>query len=301
MSNAPYNLVLIGVKQVGLRALQTLLEDKAQVAAVLTTDSEQNQDLIQLAKKNKIDVLFDENISVLKEKKVQRGLMFSYSKRLSQNLINVFSQGIYNFHPAKLPEYRGCLPTVWPILNGDQEAFCSVHEVVKDFDAGGVVLQRGIPINADDTGFSLYERMVDCEINLLKEYITDFTGEQLNAKVQDESKAKYFKNKMPNNGEIDWTKKTQYVERFIRAVYHPSFRSAWTSLNNQVVEIIDAEIISDLHSKPQPGKAFIQNGVLIFGCANGFIRAKEIRLNGVSIKNNIVTNLQQNGAELARI
>lgn len=296
-----YNMVFIGVKTVGLRALQTLLEAKAPVVAVLTIEDQINRSIIDLAEQNNIPVLFEEDISALKQTKAQRGLVFSYPRRLSQKFIDVFSQGIYNFHPASLPEYRGCMPTVWPVLYGDHEAVCSVHEVVKDFDAGGIVLTRKIPIHDSDTGVSLYDRMVDCEIGLLDDHMTDFISGRFIPVPQDEAKAQYFKNKLPNNGEIDWTMNSQYIERFVRAVYHPLYRGAWTYINGQTVEILETRIISGLNLTPQAGKAIIQDDDLIFGCLDGFIHAKKIRLNGTVIKENIEKNLYQIGAQWVHI
>ncbi len=67
-----------------------------------------------------------------------------------------------NLHPSLLPAYAGSSPTFWVLANGEEQTGITVHEMVKKIDGGSIAYQRVIPIESNDTQFSLYRR---CTLN----------------------------------------------------------------------------------------------------------------------------------------
>jgi len=81
-------------------------------------------------------------------------LGFSTSRILKQHIINIPRIGILNAHPGLLPKYRGLDPIEWAIHNGD-DIGVTIHFVDKGVDTGGIVIQKVINIEKDDTIESL--------------------------------------------------------------------------------------------------------------------------------------------------
>ena len=62
-----------------------------------------------------------------------------------------------NVHPSLLPRWRGAAPVERAILAGDSETGVTIHETVKELDAGPVAAQEAFPIGEGDAG-SVFER-----------------------------------------------------------------------------------------------------------------------------------------------
>ena len=57
-----------------------------------------------------------------------------------------------NVHPSLLPRWRGAAPVERAILAGDVETGVTIHETVKELDAGPIAAQRAFPIGDADAG-----------------------------------------------------------------------------------------------------------------------------------------------------
>lgn len=67
-----------------------------------------------------------------------------------QPLIELPARGILNIHGARLPQYRGVLPSFWMLANGETEAGVSIYYVNEKIDAGELCGQRVFPIRPDE-------------------------------------------------------------------------------------------------------------------------------------------------------
>jgi methionyl-tRNA formyltransferase len=65
--------------------------------------------------------------------------------------------GTINLHKGRLPEFRGMPPAFWELVNGARSVGCTVHKVVRELDAGDVLLERtlAIPPHATLRGLQL--------------------------------------------------------------------------------------------------------------------------------------------------
>jgi methionyl-tRNA formyltransferase len=63
-----------------------------------------------------------------------------------------------NVHPSLLPRWRGAAPVERAILAGDAETGVTIHETVKELDAGPIAAQERFPIAAEDDAGAVFER-----------------------------------------------------------------------------------------------------------------------------------------------
>ena len=77
-----------------------------------------------------------------------------------------------NVHPGFNPYNRGWYPQVFSIIN-KMAIGATIHLMNEEVDAGPIIGQRQVNVNSCDTSLSLYEKVQDAEIYLLKKYIRD--------------------------------------------------------------------------------------------------------------------------------
>jgi peptidoglycan/xylan/chitin deacetylase (PgdA/CDA1 family)/folate-dependent phosphoribosylglycinamide formyltransferase PurN len=83
------------------------------------------------------------------------GLIYG-TRILKPGLFTLPRRGSINIHKHRVPDYRGCgAPGLWELRDGRPDLTVTVHRVVADVDAGGVLGERTVAIEPLDTLESL--------------------------------------------------------------------------------------------------------------------------------------------------
>lgn len=90
-----------------------------------------------------------------------------YMRILTPGFVRSWEGRMFNIHPSLLPKYRGLHTHARAIESGDGEHGASVHFVIPELDAGAVIAQAVVPVNAGDTPELLAERVLGVEHPLL--------------------------------------------------------------------------------------------------------------------------------------
>jgi len=99
----------------------------------------------------------------LREAEVEWVCLAGYMRLLSTVFLDAFPDRILNIHPALLPSFPG--------LHGQRQAWgygvkvsgCTVHLVDLELDHGPIVVQRSVPVLADDNEDGLSARILEQE------------------------------------------------------------------------------------------------------------------------------------------
>lgn len=78
-----------------------------------------------------------------------------------------------NVHPSLLPRWRGAAPVERAILAGDAETGVTIHETVKELDAGPIAAQEAFPIGPEDDAGAVFARAVPVAAALLAAVLAD--------------------------------------------------------------------------------------------------------------------------------
>ena len=78
-----------------------------------------------------------------------------------------------NVHPSLLPRWRGAAPVERAILAGDAETGVTIHETVKELDAGPIAAQERFAIGPGDDAGSVFERSAVVAVRLLAAVLAD--------------------------------------------------------------------------------------------------------------------------------
>jgi len=114
-------------------------------------------------------------------------------QKLGPELLELPARGAINLHGALLPRYQGLLPSFWVLAKGETETGVTVHWMDERLDHGDVLLQRAVPILANDTVHSLVMRSkVEVGRHLLLEAIERIERGDAPRQPMDRSRATYW-------------------------------------------------------------------------------------------------------------
>src|SRR6185369_7579803 len=99
--------------------------------------------------------------------------------------------GCINVHASLLPKYRGAAPIQWALASGERETGITIMYISERMDAGDILLQKTLPIAADDTGGTLHDKLAILGADALCEALSLLKAGQLVARPQNESEATY--------------------------------------------------------------------------------------------------------------
>ena len=70
-------------------------------------------------------------------------------------------------HASLLPAYRGAAPIQWAVIDGLAETGVTTMYMEKGLDTGDIICQSRIPLAADETGGSLFDKLAKEGASLL--------------------------------------------------------------------------------------------------------------------------------------
>lgn len=85
-----------------------------------------------------------------------------------------------NIHPGYNPYNRGMFPHVWSIING-YPAGVTIHEMDEKIDHGKILCQQRVEVSLYDTSETLYNRIIDTEVQLLQLRLGDILADNIEA------------------------------------------------------------------------------------------------------------------------
>ena len=184
----------------------------------------------------------------IKDQQVDLIVVGFYGEILSKKMLEIPKYGALNVHPSLLPKYRGPTPVPTTILNGDTETGVTIILMDEEVDHGSLLAQREFLISnfqflngkGRPTTPELRKILWELGGDLLVETIPKWVAGEITPQEQDHIKAIYTKKLSREDGEIDWAKPVEYIERQVRA-FNP-WPGAYTFWKNQRVKILKAHV-----------------------------------------------------------
>ena len=151
--------------------------------------------------------------------------------------------GSYVFHDSLLPKYRGFSPTVWAIINGEEQTGASLLEMNEGTDSGNIVDQIPVPL-ADKSIAQVFSAVTAAYISLIERHITSLANGKIKSTPQNHSLATFCCKRLPEDNRIDWQKPAKQIHDLIRAVSAP-YSGAFTYLNDKKLIIWSSQYKAD--------------------------------------------------------
>lgn len=160
----------------------------------------------------------------------------SYSMIVRDDVLTIPRLGGINIHGALLPQYRGCNPTQWAILNGETETGVTLHEMIAGLDEGDIIDYKTVPLHFEDTWRTAQARLAEATDQLIAENLPKILHGQWKARPQASDQAVYHRRRTPEDGYFKWEQPVIEIYNLVRALVAPHPGAFYRDVNgNRIV------------------------------------------------------------------
>jgi len=277
--------LFIGNMEFSGRALELLVNEKAEMAGVVTKRSpEFNADYLDLEPfclRRGIPCLTVEDInargSLENISALRPDLIFciGWSGLLKAELLNIPKLGVVGFHPAALPRNRGRHPLIWTLVLGLDKTASTFFKMDQGADSGDILSQIEIPVAYEDTARTLYDKIGNVALGQLKELFHAFESGNVRPVPQDHRKATFWRKRGRDDGKIDFRMSSRAIYDLVRALTRP-YVGAHAVYDGKNVKIWKAEERKISMPDAEPGKVIgIEGSAPLVKCWDGAVLLKE--------------------------
>jgi len=256
-------VVVFGYHDIGAACLEELLDQEANVIAVVTHRDDPNETIwfgsvAEVARTHgiRVETPDDSNAPAFVEEiqRLRPDLIFSfyYRRLLAPAVLSIPRRGAINLHGSLLPKYRGRAPLNWVLVRGDTVTGVTLHYMDERADHGDIIAQRAVPIEIEDTALTLSRKLTAAARALVGEMYPLIARGCAPRTTQDHTAATKFGRRTPADGLIDWSQSAWQIYNLIRAVARP-FPGAFTYRLGQRVHVWAARPPRARSSAQRPG------------------------------------------------
>lgn len=195
------------------------------------------------------------------------GILASYGQILSAAEVAAPKLGILNIHPSRLPKYRGATPVPSAILAGEKEIGVTIIKLDEKIDHGPIVSQIKLAVAPTDTSQTLLAKAFAAGAQELLKILPAYLAGKIELQPQNHNRATLTKRLTREDGQIDWQKSPEYLERFMRAMF--PWPGAWTEIT-----------IPDRQPDPIPDRRIKRIKILKAHLENGQLTLDTVQLEG---------------------
>lgn len=221
----------------------------------------------------------EEFVQSLKKLEPDVIVVVAFGQIITKEILETPRFGCINVHASLLPKYRGAAPIQWAVIDGERESGVTIMKMDEGLDTGDMIAKTVVPLAADETGGSLFEKLSTAGAGLLVETLETLeNGSACFEKQPAESTTEYAKMITKQMGLVDWNMSAVQIERLIRGL-NP-WPSAFTALNGKTLKLWQAFVVPE-DSDFEPGQVTgaDENGIRVQTKA-GILCITELQLEG---------------------
>lgn len=274
-------IVFIGAVEFSRRALELLVEMKAEVAGVCTLlESTFNSDHCNLSPyceangipwRHTPDVNSPSTLQWIADRRPDVIFCFGWSKLLRRPLLTLAPLGVVGFHPAALPANRGRHPLIWALVLGLKETASTFFFMDDGADSGDILSQRRIAIEDVDDVAMLYKKMIICALEQIRQFVPQLAAGSFTRLPQDHRNANTWRKRGRADGQIDWRMSSVSIHNLVRGLTKP-YVGAHFMCGGAEIKVWKTELVTDTPTNVEPGKVLgLTNRGAVVACGEGGI------------------------------
>lgn len=297
-------IIFMGTPDFAASALEKLVEAGHEITLVVTQPDKpkgrsgelQVSDVKACALKHGFPVFqperikLPENVAYLKNYEADIYVVAAFGQILSQEILDIPKFGCVNIHASLLPKYRGAAPIQQAIIDGEKTTGVTIMQMAAGMDTGDILLQREIPIDDNETGGGLFDKLSELGAELIVEALPKIERGELTPVPQDEELATKCGKLSKNMGKIDFNKNAVAIRNLVRGL-NP-WPSAFTRHDGKMLKIWVADALDDKQVKEISGNAevlknavpgtvsFVTKEAIGVATGKGTLVLKEVQLEG---------------------
>ena len=205
-------------------------------------------------------------------------IVVGYGRILPQWMIDLPLFGNLNVHASLLPKYRGAAPIQWAIASGESVTGVTTMRIDAGLDTGDILLQKEMPILAEDTAETLAPRLAALGATLMMETLHGLEAGVLNGRSQDHTKATLAPVLKKEDGLINFQRTAVEIWNRLRG-FQP-WPGAYTRFRGKQLQIHAAKPLPSFSTLPV-GEVISETDHFVVGCGNNSaLEVTELQLEG---------------------
>jgi methionyl-tRNA formyltransferase len=223
------------------------------------------------------DVNSDETLAWLRSLEADLVFVVGWSQLVREPFIAEAREGVFGMHPTLLPRHRGRAPIPWAILTGLARTGVTLFEIVDaTADSGAIVGQAVLDISRDETATTLFARIADAHVELVRSIVPQIIGRTAPRVQQDPSRASTWPKRTPGDGIIDWETRAPYLYDWVRAQTRP-YPGAFTFLGDEKVIVWGARPVALDVAAPAGTIVDVGASGPVVACGEGALVLEEVQ------------------------
>lgn len=222
-----------------------------------------------------------EFLEVLKELNPEVIVVVAFGQLIPKAILELAPYGCINVHASLLPKYRGAAPIQWAVIDGEAETGVTIMRMDEGLDTGDMISKVTVPVLADETGGSLFDKLSEAGAKLLVETLPALEdGTAVFEKQPEESPTAYAGMIKKSMGDLDWTRPAEELERLIRGL-NP-WPSAYTKMDGKTLKIWKAQVLEEEREEDyMPGTILLtEQQEFMVQTGKGILKITELQLEG---------------------
>lgn len=250
-------VIFMGTPDFAVHALEALLAAGHEVTAVVTQpDKQKGRDrkiqfspVKECALAHGLTVLqpvrikAPEAVEELRKYEADIFVVAAFGQIVSKEILEMPKYGCINIHASLLPKYRGAAPIQYAILNGDDVTGVTIQQMNEGVDTGDILTMKAIPIEKEDTGGSLFEKLSVLGAELLVKTLPKIEAGEIIPVKQQEEDATHVRMLTKEMGRIEWGKDAVVLQRLVRGM-NP-WPSAYCTFRGKSFKVWDAQDVPE--------------------------------------------------------
>ena len=206
-------------------------------------------------------------------------VVVAFGQLIPKSILELPRYGCVNVHASLLPKYRGAAPIQWAVIDGEKESGVTIMKMDEGLDTGDMIAKTVVPLAADETGGSLFDKLSQVGAQLLLDTIPALEeGTVVCEKQPEESPTPYAAMLNKKMGLIDWSQDASVIECLIRGL-NP-WPSAYTYLKGKTLKIWQAKVVEKQHEE-EPGTIIeVDKKHLVVACKTNALLIERLQLEG---------------------
>ena len=190
-------------------------------------------------------------------------IVVGYGRIIPQWMIDLPRLGNLNLHASLLPKYRGAAPIQWAIANGESVTGATTMRIDAGLDTGDILMQREIPIGAEDTAETLGPKLASIGADLMVETLRGLDSGQVRPTPQEHSQATLAPILKKEDGRIDFARSAKDLFNRLRG-FQP-WPGAFTIFKGKTLQVHRAQPLQRLVQLTS-GALAVEGTRLLVGC-----------------------------------
>jgi methionyl-tRNA formyltransferase len=229
------------------------------------------------------DINAEDTLAAVGELEPELVFVVGWSQLVRDPFIELASEGVFGMHPALLPRHRGRAPIPWAILTGLARTGVTLFEIAdSSADSGAIVGQCEVEISPDETATTLFARIADAHVELVRALVPQLLARTAPRIPQDPSRASSWPRRSPPDGIIDWETRAPYLYDWVRAQTRP-YPGAFTFLGDEKVIVWGARPVLLADAAPAGTIVDVLDEGPVVACGEGGLLLEEVQTDAAEL------------------